>query len=200
VVIGLGRALSRQLTLGGQYELRRAVLSGGQDRFNIETGSATVQYDVVRSVTISGYAGVARLGASATHDARTGPALRAGITQRGRRATLAASYQRSFIPSFGFGGTFQNDEWVGSVHLPFASSRAYVDGSVSRFDNEPLEIGQPSVQSVWFAGTLGYRLSPWLSLEGFYGRTHQNTHRAGGEIGRNQIGFRAVAAKPLRLR
>jgi len=38
-----------------------------------------------------------------------------------------------------------------------------------------------------------------LKLEGFYGRTQQDSQRIGGQLERNQVGFRVVAVKPLRL-
>jgi hypothetical protein len=37
-------------------------------------------------------------------------------------------------------------------------------------------------------------------LEGFYGRTQQNSQRIGGQLERNQVGFRVVAIKPMKLR
>lgn len=200
ILLALGHALSSRLTLGGQYEFRRAILSAGSDRFNMHTGGMTLQFQASPLVKLTGSVGVARLGEGLRHGAHIGPAVGFSITRVSRLARLSAGYQRSFIPSYGFGGTFQNEEWTGSVLVPFANNRAYVDGGISWFDNDPLEEAQPSVQSLWLSGTLGYRITRWLNAEGFFGRSQQDTQRVGGDLDRNQVGFRLVAAKPVRLR
>lgn len=202
--LSLTHMLSPRVTVGGQYDLQRVVqnvdLPVGEDRFDIHNGGFTVQYDVTQSTKVFALVGVTLLGAGLTHEERTGPIVRAGITRRARLATLSAHYERSFIPSFGFGGTFQNEEWVGGVHVPFAANRAYAEGAVAWFDNDPLQSGVPSVRSAWVSGTLGYRMTRWLNLEGFFGRAQQDTQRPGGKLTRNQVGFRIVAAKPMKLR
>ena len=199
VTVGLDRALSSQLTIGAEYDGRRAITTQGLDRFNTHTGSVTMQYDITRTLTVSGLAGVSRLDSGLLQDSRIGPALRAAITQRSRYVVLSAVYSKSFIPSFGFGGTFQNEEWQGVVHVPFAGLRGYADGSIARLNNEPLEAVQPSLRSTWLTGTLGYRLTRWLSVEGYYAQSQQTSNRPGSDLGRHQVGFRMVASKPMRL-
>lgn len=198
--VSVARAISPRLTIGAEYELRRAIITDVDDRVNSHTGSATIQYALTPATTISGLLGVSRLDAGLMHEPRIGPAVRAGIIHRARLLVLSGSYQRSFIPSFGFGGTFQNEEWQGNVHVPFARNRAYVDGSVARFNNDPLVATlQPSLRSVWLSGTLGYRFTRWLSGEGFFSQSNQNSQRAGGDLGRRQFGFRMHATKPMKL-
>jgi hypothetical protein len=200
VIVALTRALSSRITAGAEYHIQRAVLSEGLDRFAIQTAAGTFEYRVSPTVIISGLAGIARLNDSVQHESRTGPALRVGVSRRFREAALSAGYHRTYIPSFGFGGTFSNEEWVGSAHMPFARNRAYLAGSISWSDNEPLDPADPSLKTLLFSGTLGYRATRWLSLEGFYGRTQQDTQRLDGAIlTRNQVGFRIVATKPLKL-
>jgi hypothetical protein len=199
ILANVGRALSTRLTLGGEYQLRRSVLSDGADRFNMHTAAATVQYVLSPMVTLSGAFGVARLDEGLSHDARTGPSVQAAITKRGSLGTASASYQRTFIPSFGFGGTFQNEEWAGSVRVPFARNRAYAFGSVVFQNNDPLELDQPSLKSLLFSSVVGYQMTRWLSLEGYYHRTQQDERRVSGDVVRNQAGFRVVASKPMKL-
>ena len=199
LVVGLDRLLSPRLRIGAQFEVRRAVITGDVDRFDSNTASLGLEYDITPELTVSGLAGVSRLGAGVDHDARTGPAVRASITHRARHLVLSAVYSRSFIPSFGFGGTFQNEEWQGNVHVPFYGTRGYIDGSVARFDNDPLEVTQPSLRSLLLSATLGYRLTRWLSAEGYYAQSQQDSQQAGGDLGRHQVGFRMRAAKPMRL-
>ena len=198
-VVALDRLLAPRLTIGAEFEARRAVIVGDIDGFDSNTASLGLQYDITPSLTVSGLAGVSRLGAGVTHDAEIGPAVRASITQRARHLVVSAVYSRSFIPSFGFGGTFQNEEWQGSVHVPFYRTRGYIDGSVARFDNDPLVATQSSLRSLWVSATLGYRLTRWLSAEGYYAHSQQDSEQAGSELGRHQLGFRMRAAKPMRL-
>jgi len=200
-------ALSRRLTFGGEYEFSRAIVNGvpvagvpgPEDRFNMQTATATAQYQLAAGTAINGGFGVAMLGAGLHHDARTGPEWRAGFTQKTGRGVVAASYMRSYIPSFGFGGTFQNQQWNASIRMPVAR-RAYVDGFFSWLQNDPLDTSQPSLQTKWLSATAGYYLTRWLSAEGFFGRTQQDSQRVGGQLERNQVGFRVVAVKPVKLR
>jgi hypothetical protein len=201
-------SLSRRLLVGGEYEFTRAIVNGTsflgtrgpEDRFNMQTGSLTAQYQAGSSTTLSGGVGVSQLGAGLTHEARTGPQWRAAIAHRVGRGLVSASFRRSYIPSFGFGGTFQNEQWMTNVHAPLGHSRAYVDGGISWLNNDPLDGNQPSLHTAWLSSSIGYYATRWLTLEGFYGRTQQDSQLAGGQLERNQLGFRVLAAKPVKLR
>src|SRR5262245_1624706 len=108
ITVSVGQALSRRLTIGGEYELRREILTQGLDTVNIHTGGATVNYDVTPTFSLTGFVGVSYLGDALTHESRVGPAFRVGAGKQTKYVILSGSYERSFIPSFGFGGTFQN--------------------------------------------------------------------------------------------
>ncbi len=205
--LSLARSISSRLSLGGDYTFTRAIVGGQrasdgivEDRRNIQRGTVNVQYRLSPTLDLSGGIGLAQLGAGLTHDSRIGPTAALGITRRSRHTVVSAAYQRSYVPSFGFGGTFQNEELTGGVLVPFARGRAYVDSRLSWSDNEPIAPGQPSLQTLAASNVVGYRTTRWLNVEGFFVRTQQDTQRAGGQLARNQIGFRLVAAKPLRLR
>ena len=205
--ISVDRALSPRLTIGGEYGLDRVTVDAGtavdqpsEDQFNIQAANVTATYLLSPTLTVSGAIGIAHLGAGLTHQRQTAPAWRAGITHQMRHARLSGSYSRSYVPSFGFGGTFQNEEWVGNVLVPFARNRAYAQGGISWYNNDTLAVDQPRLRSVWVSGTVGYRVTRWLRIEGFYSRAHQDTGRAGGQLSRNQVGFQVVTAKPVRLR
>jgi hypothetical protein len=202
------QALSQHLTVGGEYEFTRAIVNGEmtligstpEDRFNMQTAIATAEYEVAAGTIISGGFGIAMLGAGLTHDARTGPEWRAAISQKTGRAVLFGSYRHSYIPSFGFGGTFQNEEFTVNIRTPIGRTRAYVAGGFTWLDNTPLEPNEPSLQTGWLTGTVGYYLARWLSIEGFYDHTQQDSQRAGGQLKRNQVGFRVVAARAMKIR
>jgi hypothetical protein len=144
--------------------------------------------------------GISRLAGGVIGETRTGPTMRAGISRHTPSLTISASYERSFIPSFGFGGTFQNEAYEANVNVPFGRNRGYANGSVAWLNSDSLQPTQPSLQSLFLASTVGYHLTRWLSLEGFLDRTRQDSQQAGGQIGRTQVGFRMVAAKPMHFR
>ena len=207
VMTAVERMLSPHLMIGAEYEFTRAIvssqtasgLSGPEDRFNMQTASITTQYEVAEGTTLSGGVGVAQLGAGLTHEGRTGPQWRAAVSQRLGRGVVAASFRRAYIPSFGFGGTMQNEQRMANIRMPIGRTRAFVDGAVSWLSNDPLDADQPSLQSAWVSTSLGYYATRWLTLEGFYERTQQDSQRAGGQLERNQLGFRITAVKPIKL-
>lgn len=208
VTTSVEQGVSRRLVVGGEYQFIRAIVNGQttlggaegpEDRFNTQNVSATVQYQPLGGTTISGGLGVAMLGEGLNHSAGTGPVWRAGISQKAGRGVLSASYNRSYIPSFGFGGTFQNQAGTVGLNMPIGG-RAYVDGGFTWLSNEPLDITQKSLQSTFFSSKVGYRLTRWLSAEGFVVRSQQDSQVAGGQLTRNQVGFQVVAAKPIRIR
>jgi hypothetical protein len=73
-------------------------------------------------------------------------------------------------------------------------------GSVLLQNNEPLNSDEANLLSLLFSGSVGYRMTRWLSLDGFVSRTQQNERRVQGDVVRNIAGFRVVATKPIKLR
>jgi hypothetical protein len=196
----LTQEVSPRWTLGGLYELERGIMSDSLDEFNINTGAMTVGYELSPTLKLDGMFGISRLAGGVIGETRTGPTMRAGISRHTPSLTISASYERSFIPSFGFGGTFQNEAYEANVNVPFGRNRGYANGSVAWLNSDSLQPTQPSLQSLFLASTVGYHLTRWLSLEGFLDRTRQDSQQAGGQIGRTQVGFRMVAAKPMHFR
>jgi hypothetical protein len=170
------------------------------DRFNIHTASGTMQYKLSDSLSLSMAGGVAYLDPGGGREPRTGPRVEAGVAHQSRYGTATGSYQQTFIPSFGFGGTFRNQAWSGSFRTPFARGRAYAVGSILVQNNEPLDSGEANLRSLLFSGSVGYRMTRWLNVEAFVSRTQQDERRVQGDVVRNMAGFRVVAAKPIKLR
>lgn len=194
----IDHVFSPRWTLGGTTDLRRVVIAGGIEPVMLYHSAATTEYRVTNQVALNGSIGVSRLGAVATQPARLGLAWSAGTTARLEYATLGARYERSVVPSFGFGGTFQNEEFSSTVRGPFARNRAYWQGAAAWRWNEPLVPGPPSRRSIWWSGAVGYMLRPWMRVEGFYSRAQQSIND-GGQINRNRFGFQVITSKPLRL-
>jgi hypothetical protein len=198
--VSFEQKLSRPFTLGARYQLRRAVLADGSDRVNIQDATITAQYQLTPYTDLSGFAGLARLEGGVGHREQTGPSLGISLSRQLTKATfLSAGYQRTFIPSWAFGGTFQNQELFITVRVPFARNHAYVEGRGTFFDAEALDPGQPNLRSLWIGTVIGYRATRWLRLEGYYDGSGQDTSRPGGNRHRNIFGFRIVTAKPIKL-
>ena len=145
-------------------------------------------------------AGVSHLNVSASGPSNnTGPSFSAGVTRQFQAASGGLTYSQSFIPTYGFGGTMQNQELTGHLSLPLLR-RLSQHSSVSWRRNESLIEGEPSLRSLWFSVAVGYALHPAVRIEGFYDLAHQVIDRPGGVTNRNRLGFQLVTAKPVRIR
>ena len=71
----------------------------------------------------------------------------ASISHTAERAVFGASYERSFVPSFGFGGTTRNQQMIGWINLPPIGRRLYLQGSTSWRRSNPLEIPMSGVST-----------------------------------------------------
>jgi len=194
----LHHQLSTRLSLVADYDLQHANVGPAIDGFDIQNGTVGFEYRLTELTRVSAGFGASRLGVSSLGPARTGPAWRAAIARQFKKAGLDLSYSRSFVPSYGFGGTSQNEEATGRGRLPL-SRRVYTQGSLSWRRNEPLTPGDLKLTSWWFAGGVGVGLTPWLRLEGFYNGSRQTIDRPGGVLDRNQIGVQFVMAQPVRI-
>jgi hypothetical protein len=205
--------LSSRVAVGGTYGLRRVLIVDDPEPIMLHHAAGIFQYVLSPNVRILGSVGVSHQGAVATSPGQTGLAFRGEINARREHFSVAAYYDRSMLPSFGFGGTFQNEELAGTIQGGFARNRAYWQAGAAWRDSDPLFIGSPAVtpvpatvaatdssrRTVWLTSRLGYRLAPWLSVEGYYTRAHQNELRPGAKIVRNRFGFQIVTSKPMRI-
>ncbi len=190
--------LSAHTTLTADYSLQRANISTGGE-FNVQNTWAGADVKLDEYSRVYGAFGVARLDAADLGTGRTSPAWRAGYSRQFEAAAVDASYARSFVPSYGGGGTLANEELTGSVRLPLGR-RTYTQGTLSWRRNEPLSDFNQPLTSIWAGGVAGYAVRPWLRVEGFFGRTQQNIDRPGGRLNRNQFGIQVITATPLRIR
>ncbi|MEQ1729682.1 MAG: hypothetical protein ABL982_15020 [Vicinamibacterales bacterium] len=190
--------LSSRTTLTADYDLQRARIATG-GRFTVQNSWAGADVQLDEQSHVYGAFGVARLDAADLGTGRTAPAWKAGYAGRFESAAVDASFARSFVPSYGGGGTLANEELTGSAHVPLGR-RAYTEGTLSWRRNEPLVGGNQPLTSVWAGGLVGYALRPWLRVEGFYGRTQQNIDRPGGRLNRNRFGVQVNTATPVRIR
>jgi len=196
----LRHTLNARLTLTADYSLQHAIVSTTAETFDVQNGSVGVEYKLSDLTHVLAAAGISRLASTAAFASRTGPAWRLGLSRHFRTADVDLGYARSFVPSWGFGGTMQNEEANARLRVPIAR-RIYTWGGVSWRRNDPLvaEI-EPPLRSLWVEGSLGYAMTPYVHVEVFYGGTHQSIDRPGGIIDRNRFGFQVITAKPMRIR
>ena len=193
------RKMSARATLTGDYDITHALVAGGSQVFDVQNSAAGVEYKLDDLTRIIGAVGFAHLAISDLGPSRTGPVYRAGLTRQFQTAALDVFYNRSFVPSYTFGGTTQNEELTARLRLPL-SRRLFSNSSFAWRGNDPLTPGDLSLRSWWIEQSIGYELRPWVRVEGFYAGTRQTIDRAGGLMNRNRFGFQIITVKPVRIR
>lgn len=217
---GAGVVLTHQLRpriqIGGEGDWRRSTLNGGQPapgldggqpapgtptvplEFTISNFLATTELRLRERLELSAGAGLSQLTTSDTGESRTAPGFRVSVSGSSERIGWNVGYRRSFLPSFGFGGTFENEELTGGV-LATITRRVDVSGSLSVRENDPLDEG-PSLRSIWTRSSVSYRATRWLRVEGYYAHVLQDSRRAGGRVDRTRLGIQVVTSKRMRIR
>jgi hypothetical protein len=195
----LSRRLTERLSLGGEYAVRFANLNEGTHQVIFQDAGGTLHYHVASGTTLSLAGGVSHLNDRLVLVTRTGPYVRAGITHDVVRATLGASFERMYVPSFSFGGSTQSQEIRGFVRMPLDKNRFYVQGSAAWRRNDPFIANELQLDTIWIRSTLGFAATRWMRLEGFHAFTRQDSIVTGGEINRQRIGAQVVISQPVRI-
>lgn len=192
--------VAKQLSIGGTFSFRRADIAQGGGQFDISETAATLKYQASETLTLSASGGFSRLGDSVRRTSQFGPVWGVSATQQLRRASVSGSYVRSYVPSFGLGGTLQNQEFDFNFTMPFAKNRLYWTAGTSWRRNEPLTPGDQSLKSLWLETTGGYSIRRWLRLEAYFWRTQQDSQLPGGRVDRDRVGIQIITSAPMRLK
>jgi hypothetical protein len=200
VSTGLSRRLNERTTGGAEYAIRFADLNEGTHQLTFQDVGGTLQYAVAGKTALSLGAGVSFLEDRSFDVSRRGPYMRADVTHEAARATVGAGFERSFLPSFGFGGSNQSMQARGFIHMPLNRNRVYVLGSGSWRRTEPFVAGELELDTFAIRSTLGYSATRWLRVEGFYAFSRQDSQVTGGEINRHRVGTQMVISQPMRIR
>ena len=195
--LGLRRRLGPRATATVDYDVLRGLTSGGP--FSIHSGWVGGDYRLTEQVSVFGNVGIARLD---TPDLRreTMPAWRTGLSRQLRDAEIEVLYGRTFVPSYGVGGTQANQELTTRFTMPVAR-RGYSSVSVVwRGDKALFDEDELPLRSLWLSGTVGYAVRPWIRIEGFYGGLHQKIDRPGGTLNRSRVGVQVSTGTPMRIR
>jgi hypothetical protein len=196
----LRRRLSERLAVGGEYALRIADLNEGTRELLFQDAGAAVRFLLGPHTTLSAGAGISFLDDRLFDDRRTGPYYRAGITHETERATLGVSFQRMFVPSFGFGGSSDSQELRGFVRMPVNRNRMYVQATAGWRRTDPFVADELALDTFRIQTTFGYSATRWMRLEAFHAYTRQDSRITGGEIGRQRVGAQVVISQPMRIR
>jgi hypothetical protein len=194
----LRERLTELTTITADYDGLRADIGDRHDIFVIQNATVGVERLLTKTMRVFGAIGVARLDASLFNSSKTGPSYRLGLSRDLRSSVVDVTVSQSYVPSWSFGGTTQDEDVTVRLRVPLAR-RLYMQSLVSWRKDDPLvEITAP-LKSVWIQGTVGYTARPWMQIEGYYLGTWQ-TVGVPNELSHNQFGFQVVASKPVRLR
>jgi hypothetical protein len=195
----LSRRLDERLSIGAEYGVRFADMNEGTHQVTFQDMGGVLHYGLGGRTTLSLASGWAFLDDKLLNDRRNGGYLRSEITHEAERATVGASFERMFVPSFGFGGSTQSQQLRGFVRMPFTRTRLYYQGSAAWRRSNPLIANELQLDTIWLRSTLGYSASRWLRVEGFHTFTRQDSKVTGGEINRQRVGVQVVVAQPVRI-
>ena len=196
------RRVSSRLSLGADYSFRRAMVVDDPEHFNMHGVEGAADYDLNDLWSISGAAGVMYMQATALEPARTGPALRIGVSHHRDTTSFHVSYIESYIPAFGYGGIVRNEELgAGFRSQLFHSRRFYTENSlIYRYDTPVVQTDLLlPLKSLLAYSIVGWEPDRWVRFEVFYARVDQSSLRPGGMLYRNRIGFQIVTSKPMRI-
>lgn len=196
----LRRRLSERLSVGAEYGIRRADLEDGLRTIWFHDMGGLVSYAAGPQTKVAFSGGYSFLNDSRLDRDRRGPYLRGDLTHDIERATLGVSFEKSFVPSFGFGGSSDSQEVRGFIQMPLSRNRLYVQSRALWRRTNPLLTEELELDTIQASNTLGYALVRWLRLEAFHVFTRQDSRITGGEINRQRAGVQLVVSQPMRIR
>jgi hypothetical protein len=194
------RQFSPRIAVGGEYGFRTASLDDGARDMRFQDAGGVIHFAVGPHTSGSAAAGFATLQDLSAGVTRRGPYVRLGISHLLESATLGASYQRQYVPSFGFGGASSSHEVGGYVRMPLGRQRLYTQGSVTWRHTMPFETQTLELDTLWLRSTIGWAVTRWSRLEALYTYAVQDSIITGGEIDRHRIGVQFVISEPMRIR
>jgi hypothetical protein len=200
VLTSVSHRFTDRASLGAEYGLRLADLTGATRQLRFQDTGGVFRYQTGPDVTLEAAAGISHLDDRDRGTTRTGPYLRAGLTDHARRATIGVEYQRSYVPSFAFGGSNQSSELSGYVQMPLSRKRVYVQESAAWRRTNPLVLEELPLDSIWLHTVVGFPVQRWFRIEGYDSFSRQDTRLAGGQINRHLIGVQVVVSEPVRIR
>jgi hypothetical protein len=204
MVNGLHGELTHRFTerasAGAEYGTRWANLNEGTKDLSFQNAGAVFHYRTGEATTFDASAGIAHLFDRNTGVTHNGPYVKAGLRHLARRATVGASYSRSYVPSLAFGGANQSQEAVGYIRMPLSQNRLYLQESAAWRRTDPFITTVPALDSIFLQTVFGYAVQKWFRIEGYHTFTTQDNRLAAGKISRHLVGVQFVVSEPVRIR
>lgn len=197
--LDLRRQFSERLSLGGRYAYQRALVSQGDDEFDIQDAAVSLEWAASRTLVATLEGGYAWLSAGRTSPRRQAPTFRAGLAWQAGRSQLGVEYGRAFLPSFGFGGTVENEELTGTLRVPLTRRIEWSAGASLR-ENDPLTAFETSLRSVIAQSSVVFLATRWMKVEIFGTHSFQDSRLAGGRIARTRAGIQIATSRAMRVR
>ena len=194
------RRLSERLSVGGEYQIRRADPAGGERTIWFHDLGTVVAYAAGAHTKLVVSGGYSFLRDSRLDRDRQGPYLRGDLQHELERASIGLSYEKSFVPSFGFGGSSDSQEVRGFIHMPFSRSRIYVQSVGAWRRTDPLLAEELHLDTIQTNNTIGYAIARSFRVEAFHVFTRQDSRITGGEVNRQRAGAQIVVSQPMRIR
>ena len=202
--VTLRERLNARTTLTADYDFQHATIGAQEDMFNIQNATVGLDHQLTEGVHVFGAAGFSRLDVGSLGTPSTAPSWRLGLSDHYRATVIDFGFSRSYVPSFGYGGTLQNQEASASIKMPI-TRRIYTQAVASWRREDPIVIAAPALRSIWIQAAVGYTARSWIRIEGYYASTHQTAGSlatgilANALMSHDQIGVQVVAAKPVRI-
>ena len=192
----LRHRLTQRFSIGADYEIQRAIVANGTETFDVQSALAVSELALGPSTKASfGYGHAWLTAGDGFSD--NGPAFDVGLEWTGRHSGATVRYGRTFLPSFGFGGTFQNEELRASIRTALSRSLQW-SGNFTISDNDPLEPGDPSLRSISARTALGWVIKRRLRFDAYVQHVSQDSGLAGGHVLRTRAGVQATVSQTVR--
>lgn len=196
----LRRHLTARVSVGAEYGIRRADLQDGLRTIWFHDMGGLVSYAVGPHTKLLVSGGYSFLKDDLLDRDRRGPYVRADLAHELERATVGISFEKSFVPSFGFGGSSDSQEVRGYILMPLARNRLYVQSTGVWRRTDPLVLEELHLDTIQTSNTVGYAVARWLRFEAFHVFTRQDSRITGGEVNRQRAGAQIVVSQPMRIR
>ena len=195
----VGRQVSRRLSLGGEYGYRTATLDGSERRFSFQDVGAVARYDLGPHTRATASTGLGSLHDRNEGTTRNGPYVQLGIAQRLPHMQVGGSFERQYVPSFGFGGASSSQQIRGYAQGPLGIRRTVGQLSLTWRRTNPFQDSTLEADTLWLRSTVSYAATPWSHVQAFYTYSLQDSIVTGGEVDRHRIGVQVVVSQPMRL-
>jgi len=191
--------LTSRLTIGGSAEYRRELVEDG-NTFDLKTATAVIVYRLGGETTLSGGGGISRLQVLFLGGQTTSPTGHVSLDHQVRRLRFGGTLEHAYLPVYGVGTVAMTDTFTGYVTTPLLDRLYYLSSNVTYSRGNPVEdigIGL-DFDTLYLNASVGRRLAPWLSAEGYITVSLQDSNSQ-GSTDRTRVGVQFVTSKPLRI-